>query len=103
MVKHGFVHCFFLALFTMFITLILHLIAVSTYTQAWLVFLGVVITLLCCVGGVVFHRIIYEILMSILEIPKIVVTLNRMEQTLAKHEGNRPIPQSYQQTNGNIN
>ena len=79
---------YFLALVTMFVFLILSFIEVTFQENGFVVFFGIITVLLLCVGCVLLHRILYEICMSFLQIPKLLTIMSRVEQALANNNNN---------------
>ena len=92
---------YFLALITMFVLLILSFIEVTLEDNGFVIFFGIISVLLLCVGCVLLHRILYEICMSFLQIPKLINIMSRIEQALDVSNNNNSNINTNNITSGN--
>eukprot|EP01084_Bolivina_argentea_P235182 395815_1 len=100
---------YFLSLLLMALMLIVNFIGFIDSGSTGIIFFGVVLILVCCGACLIFHRIMYELIMVFLQIPKLVNAMERLADIVQKtngrttgtHDGSKPsapiMTTSYQQ------
>ena len=61
---------YFISLILMAFMLIVEFINVVDTGSGGIIFFGVITILICCGGCLIFHRILYELIMAFLQLPK---------------------------------
>merc|ERR1712228_1007531 len=99
---------YFLPLILMAFMLIVEFINVVDTGSGGLIFFGVITILFCCGRCLIFHRILYELIMAFLQLPKLIAAMERLADTVDKTDklnNNGPADpimvstKGYQQTN----
>lgn len=75
---------YFLSLIIMALVLITNFVSFVDTGSAAVVFFGVVLILLCCGACLIFHRILYELIMAFLQLPKLIAAMERLADTVQK-------------------
>merc|ERR1719295_966280 len=69
---------YFVSLLTISLTLIVLFIAFVDTGEGAIIFFGVVLILICCGGCLIFHRILFELVMAFLQLPKLIAAMERL-------------------------
>mmetsp|Transcript_68535 Transcript_68535/g.61574 ORF Transcript_68535/g.61574 Transcript_68535/m.61574 type:complete len:152 (-) Transcript_68535:32-487(-) len=75
---------YFFSLIIMALVLIVNFVRFVDTGSAAVIFFGIVLILLCCGACVIFHRIIYELAMAFLQLPKLIAAMERLADTVQK-------------------
>ena len=68
----------------MALVLIVNFVSFVDTGSAAVIFFGVVLILLCCGACLIFHRILYELVMAFLQLPKLIAAMERLADTVQK-------------------
>merc|ERR1712176_1045495 len=81
---------YFLSLIMMAFILMVNFISFIDSGSAGIIFFGVVLILICCGACLIFHRILYELVMAFLQLPKLIAAMERLANTVDKTSNNGP-------------
>mmetsp|Transcript_59722 Transcript_59722/g.94998 ORF Transcript_59722/g.94998 Transcript_59722/m.94998 type:complete len:158 (-) Transcript_59722:20-493(-) len=73
---------YFLTLVLTAIVLIVDFIGIVDSGSGGIIFFGIVLILICCGACLIFHRILYEVIMALLQLPKLISAMERLAQTV---------------------
>ena len=75
---------YFLSLVTMVLVLIVYFVSFVDTGNGAIIFFGVVLILICCGACLIFHRIMFELFMAFLQLPKLIAAMERLADTVSR-------------------
>lgn len=81
---------YFISLILMAFALLDEFIQVVGSGSGGIIFFGVVTILICCGGCLICHRILYELVMAFLQLPKLIAAMERLANTVDKSNNDGP-------------
>mmetsp|Transcript_59720 Transcript_59720/g.94996 ORF Transcript_59720/g.94996 Transcript_59720/m.94996 type:complete len:137 (-) Transcript_59720:164-574(-) len=73
---------FYFSIATIFVFCILAMIYVGYSNDGAFIFFAVVAILIFCLGSILYNRILFEMLMGILQIPRLIIAVDKLESAM---------------------